>query len=152
VRDDEHDLWALGPPAGGTALATADAADPGLMDRDGNPFRPSAVHGRKVLLGALARWGGGPDSLPGGRRLHADLHDRGLTVATVALDIDPDDAHPFIDAAQPTHPSLIDTCHVTDGLFGFVNVPMAVWIDEQGTIVRPAEHASVERSPLRDMD
>ena len=41
---------------------------------------------------------------------------------------------------------------MTDGLLGFVNVPMAVWIDEQGTIVRPAEHASVERSPLRDMD
>lgn len=29
---------------------------------------------------------------------------------------------------------------------------MAVWIDEHGTIVRPAEAASVERSPLRDMD
>ena len=29
---------------------------------------------------------------------------------------------------------------------------MAVWIDEYGTIVRPAESASVERSPLRDMD
>ena len=29
---------------------------------------------------------------------------------------------------------------------------MAVWIDEQGTIVRNAESASIERSPLRDMD
>jgi hypothetical protein len=29
---------------------------------------------------------------------------------------------------------------------------MAVWIDENGTIVRPAESASIERSPLRDMD
>jgi hypothetical protein len=29
---------------------------------------------------------------------------------------------------------------------------MAVWIDEEGMIVRPAEAASVERSPLRDMD
>jgi hypothetical protein len=29
---------------------------------------------------------------------------------------------------------------------------MAVWIDEEGTIVRPAESASIERSPLRDMD
>ena len=29
---------------------------------------------------------------------------------------------------------------------------MAVWIDEDGMIVRPAEAASVERSPLRDMD
>ena len=29
---------------------------------------------------------------------------------------------------------------------------MAVWIDEQGTIVRPAESAGIERSPLRDME
>jgi hypothetical protein len=29
---------------------------------------------------------------------------------------------------------------------------MAVWIDETGTIVRPAEGASIERSALRDMD
>ena len=42
--------------------------------------------------------------------------------------------------------------HVTDELFGFVNIPMAVWIDESGMIVRPAESASIERSRLRDMD
>ena len=29
---------------------------------------------------------------------------------------------------------------------------MAVWIDEAGTIVRPAEQAAVERSPARDME
>jgi hypothetical protein len=70
----------------------------------------------------------------------------------VALDIRPEDTHQWIDAAAPTHPSLIDTEHVTGELFGFVNIPMAVWIDETGTIVRNAESASVERSPLRDMD
>ncbi len=30
---------------------------------------------------------------------------------------------------------------MTDELFGFVNVPNAVWIDEDGVIVRPAEPA-----------
>ena len=64
----------------------------------------------------------------------------------------PEHTYPWIDVAKPTHPSLIDTTHVTDELFGFVNIPMAVWIDEEGTIVRPAESASVERSALRDMD
>ncbi len=73
-------------------------------------------------------------------------------MVTVALDVRPQDTHKWIDAAAPTHPSLIDTVHITDELFGFVNIPMAVWIDEQGTIVRPAEGASVERSPLRDME
>jgi hypothetical protein len=73
-------------------------------------------------------------------------------VVTVALDIDPTWAHPFADAANQTHPSLFDTTHVTDEHLGFVNVPMAVWVDETGTIVRPAEQATVERSPLRDSE
>ena len=80
------------------------------------------------------------------------MEPQGLTVVTVALDIEPDHARPWIDAAAPTHPSLIDTRHVTGEAFGFVNIPMAVWIDEAGTIVRNAESASIERSPLRDMD
>lgn len=67
----------------------------------------------------------------------------------MALDVEPSHAHPWIDAAAPTHPSLIDTMHVTDELFGFVNIPMAVWIDEQGVLVRPAEGATIEPSPLR---
>jgi hypothetical protein len=71
---------------------------------------------------------------------------------TVALDIHPEHAHPWIDAASPTHPSLVDTRHITGELFGFVNIPMATWIDEHGTIVRNAESASVERSPLRDIE
>jgi hypothetical protein len=73
-------------------------------------------------------------------------------VVTVALDVEPQHTFKWIDAANPSHPSLIDTHHITDDLFGFVNIPMAVWIDETGTIVRPAEGASIERSPLRDMD
>lgn len=76
----------------------------------------------------------------------------GATVVTVALDIFPEHTFQWIDAAEPTHPSLIDTTHVTDELFGFVNIPMAVWIDEDGMIVRPAEGASVVRSGLRDIE
>ena len=71
---------------------------------------------------------------------------------SVALDVVPEHTYQWIDAAAPTHPSLIDTRHVTGELFGFINIPMAVWIDECGTIVRNAESASIERSPLRDMD
>lgn len=60
---------------------------------------------------------------------------------TVALDVDADAARPFIEAAHPEHPSLIDSAHVVDEKFGMVNVPNGVWIDEDGMIVRPAEPA-----------
>ncbi len=71
---------------------------------------------------------------------------------TVALDIDIDLARPWNTLAAATHPTLIDTTHITNAAFGFTNIPMAVWIDENGVLVRPAEAASIERSPLRDME
>ena len=84
--------------------------------------------------------------------LHEELHPRGCDVVTVALDAGgADAARPFVQRAQPTHPSLLDATHRCDEVFGFVNVPNAVWIDETGTIVRPAHAAHVRRSQLRDM-
>jgi hypothetical protein len=84
--------------------------------------------------------------------LHEELEPLGLSVVTVALDFDPAKARPWIEAAGATHPSLIDADHRVDELFGISNVPMAVWIDETGTLVRPAEGASIRVSPLRSME
>jgi hypothetical protein len=70
------------------------------------------------------------------------LYPKGLEIVTVALDTGgAEAARPSIEAAHPDHPSLIDQAHITDELFGFVNVPNGVWIDEQGMLVRPAEPA-----------
>jgi hypothetical protein len=41
--------------------------------------------------------------------------------------------------SKATHPSLIDADHVVAELYNMVNVPQAVWIDEEGRIVRPTE-------------
>ncbi len=43
--------------------------------------------------------------------------------------------------APPTYPCLIDETHLVAELYGMTNVPQAVWIDEQGRIVRPPESA-----------
>lgn len=57
LNDAEHGLWALGPATTtGRALSTAVSADPQLIDRDGNPFRLSSLHGRKVLLVAWSSY------------------------------------------------------------------------------------------------
>jgi hypothetical protein len=42
-------------------------------------------------------------------------------------------------AAPPAYPCLIDERHTLGELLGIVNVPTAVWIDEDGVIVRPPE-------------
>lgn len=69
--------------------------------------------------------------------LHAELADRGLVVLTIALDRSADDSRPWIEAAGATHPSLVDTEHVTADRYRIVNVPTGIWIDEHGRIARP---------------
>ncbi len=89
--------------------------------------------------------------LPGWQALREELHPKGLEIVTVALDTGGvEAAKPFVDAANPSHPSLLDVGHVVDERFGVVNVPNGVWIDEEGTIVRPAEPAFPGRNPATE--
>jgi hypothetical protein len=61
-------------------------------------------------------------------------------VVTVSLELSgPEASRPYIEAARPEHPSLLDPTHRMDALFGVVNIPNVVWIDEDGMIVRPPE-------------
>lgn len=56
VHDEATSTWALGPESLGHSLTSATAPDLELPDVDGNPFRLSSLHGRKVLLVAWASW------------------------------------------------------------------------------------------------
>ena len=74
--------------------------------------------------------------------LRNELHPEGFELVTVGLDALGDaGCRAFIEAARPEHPSLIDRHHVLADLFGVINIPSSVWIDENGVIVRPAEAA-----------
>jgi len=50
-------------------------------------------------------------------------------------------ARPWIEQARSTYWQLIDVEHRLSDLYNLVNVPQAVWIDEDGIIVRPPETA-----------
>ena len=85
------------------------------------------------------------------QEVREELHPRGLEIVTVALDAGgAEAAKPFVDKAAPSHPSLLDEGHVVDELFGVVNVPNGVWIDEDGMVVRPAEPAFPGRNPVME--
>lgn len=83
--------------------------------------------------------------------LRTELHPNGLEIVTVALDLDAEAAKPWIDKSSASHPSLIDRAHRLDELFGVVNVPSGIWIDELGVIVRPPEPAWPGKSMFREM-
>ena len=85
------------------------------------------------------------------QELRTELRPQGLEIVTVALDArGSETAGPWIVKAAAEHPSLIDTAHVVDALFGIVNVPSGIWIAEEGMIVRPPEPAHPRRPAFLD--
>ena len=62
-------------------------------------------------------------------------------VAVAEESLGAEQARPWIELAHTTYWNLIDVDHRVAALYGMVNVPQCVWIDEAGQIVRPPEVA-----------
>jgi hypothetical protein len=74
--------------------------------------------------------------------LYDELKDRGFMVVAVAEESrGADHARPWIEQAKSSYWQLIDVEHRLSDLYNLVNVPQAIWLDEQGRIVRPPETA-----------
>jgi len=84
--------------------------------------------------------------------LYEELGPKGFIPIAVAFDSGGTAvAEPWIKAAKPTYPCLVDERHIVAELYDMVNVPTAVWIDERGRIVRPSEAAG-STDAFRKMD
>lgn len=57
IHDAPHSVYSVGAATlSGHTLSSAEAADPELQDRHGNPFRLSSLRGRKVVLVAWSTY------------------------------------------------------------------------------------------------
>ncbi len=75
--------------------------------------------------------------MPVWQGLREELKDQNFEVVTVACDSKgPDAARQFIEAAEPTHPTLLDPQHLVPELYNTRNVPAVFWLNESGRIVR----------------
>ena len=75
--------------------------------------------------------------VPVWQRIYEEINDPDFVLICVAEDTGGEAAAgPIFDAAAPTYVQGIDENHLISSLFNFVNVPSAVWIDEEGRIVR----------------
>jgi TolA-binding protein len=79
--------------------------------------------------------------LPVWQQLYSELKDNNFVVLAVAMDSREGAELPWIEAAKPEYPCLIDREHRLADIYNMVNVPQAIWIDEQGRVVRPVETA-----------
>jgi hypothetical protein len=83
--------------------------------------------------------------LPGWQNFYEQFKDKNFEIISVAEDIGGiKDAGPWIEKAGPSFTVLIDEKHTVASLYGMVNVPTAVWIDESGKLVRPNETAFID--------
>ena len=123
----------LGEP-GGSSAAAGDVAPPlVLQDVDGNDVQVTGT-GRKTAVVTWSTWCGCRYELPAWKQLADELKADGLDVVTVALDEDRDAVAPWVQADLPT---AVDPEHRVSDVFGIVNVPATVWLDEAGRVVKP---------------
>lgn len=81
--------------------------------------------------------------LPVWQGLWQELNGRGFEILSIAQESKGREAAlPFVEAAKPGYPVLLDEHHVVAERYGTKNVPAGVWIDERGRIVRGPEVAS----------
>ena len=136
--DVEEAVIVVGEPAGAVAerLRSLDAPDAVLSDLDGVPVSLSEYGGRKRILVTWASWCGCRYDLPAWKALHEELAPEGLELVSISMDNEAGSAREWVDAADPTFPVLIDPDHRLTELYGVVNVPSVVWIDEDDRVVR----------------
>src|SRR5262249_42338682 len=96
-----------------------------------------------------ASCGGCRLDLPGWQKLYTELHDQNFEIVAAAQDTGGEAAAgKWYDAAKANFTTLIDAQHAVSSAYQFINVPMGIWIDEQGRVVRPAEPAWTSSTPI----
>lgn len=123
----------LGEAAGVTVTTGGSAPQLTLQDVDGHQ-RAVGVAGAKTAVVAWSTWCGCRYELPAWKKLADELRVDGLEVVTVALDDDPEAVRPWTQQGLIT---LVDPDHRLSDVFGVVQVPSTVWLDEQGRVVKP---------------
>ncbi len=77
--------------------------------------------------------------------MYSELKDQNFEIIAAAQDTGSEAAAgQWYDRAKATFTTLIDVQHAISTAYQFVNVPMGIWIDERGRVVRPAEPAWTE--------
>lgn len=174
VIDESRDVWAFG--AAEQTTLSVEAPEFTFPDIDQQLHSLSDFRGKKVFVYTWGSYCGCSFDPPVWETVYQELRDHDFEMISIALDsagaaavedrIRPQalDERPvqiqklrgwnddrWNKKAVPSHLCLIDEDHELAVNYGMSNVPMAVWIDEEGRIVRPPEPAGVS-DHFRSMD
>jgi len=82
--------------------------------------------------------------------LYSELKDQNFEIIAAAQDTGGEEAAgKWYDQAKATYTTLVDTQHAISSAYQFINVPMGIWVDERGRVVRPAEPAWTKNNTLK---
>jgi thiol-disulfide isomerase/thioredoxin len=129
-----HTVAVLGEAGGQLAVSGEIAAPLTLRDVDGNDVQITGT-GKKTAVVAWSTWCGCRYELPAWKQLSDELKADGLNIITVALDEDNEAVRPWAEGTDL--PVGVDSEHRLSDLFGVVNVPSTIWLDEEGRVVKP---------------
>jgi len=74
--------------------------------------------------------------------LYEELREQNFEIVAAAQDTGGEAAAgQWYDRAKATYTTLVDARHDVSSAYQFINVPMGIWIDERGRVMRPAEPA-----------
>jgi hypothetical protein len=132
--DAERSVAVLGEPGGTTIRRGDPVPEMALTDADGHSVEMSRP-GRRTLLVAWSTWCGCRYELPAWKALTDELEPLGLDLVTVALDDDEERVRHWTGKAGL--PPVLDPEHRLSDVFGVVNVPSTVWLDEEGRVAKP---------------
>lgn len=132
--DRDESVAVLGEP-GGTTVRRGDLApELSLTDADGSRIDLTR-RGRRTLVVAWSTWCGCRYELPAWHALADELEPLGLDLVAVALDDDEERVRHWTGKADL--PPVLDPEHRLSDVFGVVNVPSTVWLDEEGRVAKP---------------
>jgi thiol-disulfide isomerase/thioredoxin len=130
---DDRIVAVLGAAAGSSVRLGDIAPEVVLPDVTGAPT-PITGRGRKTAVVAWSTWCGCRYELPAWLQLAEELADC-LDIVTVALDDDTAAVSKWT-SRVPDLPVAVDAEHRLSDVFGVVNVPATVWLDEQNRVVK----------------
>jgi thiol-disulfide isomerase/thioredoxin len=131
---DGQTIVVIGEAGGQIAVSGEVAAPLTLRDVDGNDIQITGT-GKKTAVVAWSTWCGCRYELPAWKQLSEELKADGLTIITVAMDEDNEAVRPWAEGTDI--PVGVDSEHRLSDLFGVVNVPSTIWLDEEGRVVKP---------------
>lgn len=148
VIDPDEAVVALGPSlAERSGLHAGDRApDFSLAGVDRPPVTLDEFQGRKKLVITWSSWCGCRYELPAWQQHYEALRDFNFEIIAVAIDDNIDAARPFVEEAAPTYACAVDTEQQLVERYGILNVPSAIWIDEDDRVVRTPDLAYGDRT------